>query len=50
MVNMENAKRKNGFIALDELTKTSDFRNIPWQNNESMLEEYGHSNVKYIFY
>lgn len=41
---------KNGFIDLEELAKDPSWINIPWKNNPSVVEEYGHSNIKYIFY
>ncbi len=47
---MKNVKRTNGFINLDELANDPSFRMIPWRNNESMVEEFGHSHIKYIFY
>lgn len=50
MTIMKNVKRKNGFINLDELANDPSFRMIPWRNNESMVEEFGHSHIKYIFY
>lgn len=46
---MNNVTRINGFIDLDELCKSPEFRNIPWKTNESSVEEYGYSNVQYIF-
>ncbi len=47
---MEKVKRKKGFILLNDLNKNPNFKIIPWKNNELMKKEYGHSNIKYIFY
>ncbi len=46
---MEKAKRKKGFIVLKELSKNPTFKNILWKKNEAMRDEFGHSNIKYIF-
>ncbi len=41
--------RKNGFIDLEKVFANPKCKLIPWKMNETNIEEYGHSKIKYIF-